>query len=60
MALTHNIQQETDSIYFGNCLLFAGRYTGAASDFSSSNLVNLGLKRSVEYEPITETITGIR
>jgi len=56
MALTHNLQQESDSIYFGNCLLFAGRYTGAASDFSSSNLVNLGLKRSVEYEPITETI----
>lgn len=56
MALTHNVQQETDSIYFGNCLLFAGQYTGAASDFSSSNLINLGLKRSVEYEPITETI----
>ncbi len=57
MALTHNVQQEPDSIYFGNCLLFAGRYTGVAgTDFSSSNLINLGLKRSVEYEPITETI----
>lgn len=57
MALTHNVQQEQDSIYFGNCLLFAGRYTGnLANDFSSDNLVNLGLKRGVEYEPITETI----
>jgi len=56
MALIHNEQQESGSIYFGNCLLFAGRYTGAASDFSSTNLMNLGLKRSVEYEPVTETI----
>ena len=58
MALNHNVQQETDSIYFGNCLIFAGKYTGNPTiDFSSANLINLGLKRSVEYEPITETIS---
>ena len=57
MSIIHNVQQEENSIYFGNCLLYAGPYSGVkASDFSAAYLFNIGLKRDVNIDFITETV----